>query len=68
MEWFDEEDELYMETLELLQEARKDVDRKYPRIKENQLEAIMRLGVTERWFAAHCLMHSLERYLKDEEV
>jgi hypothetical protein len=65
MEWLDDEDEIYLETLELLKEAREDVDRKYPRVGDNQLNHIMRLGVLERWCETHFIMNRIERYLKD---
>ena len=68
MHWLDDEDELYMDTLEILQEARADVDKKYPRVKDNQITAIMALGVLNRWFAAHKMMHSIENYFEAEEV
>lgn len=65
MLWLDDEDEELLELYELLTEARKDIDKKYPRIEDRQAQLIVNKIDLQQWIRTHYLMFDLENYFKD---
>lgn len=64
-EWFMDDEEEYLELLELYEEARDDVDRKYPRVGDSQTLMIPKFGIV-RWIHGHLFMALLSRHVHGE--
>ena len=64
-EWLMDDEEQYLELLELYEEARDDVDRKYPRVGDTQTKMIYRFGLY-RWLDNHLFMEALNKAVRGE--
>lgn len=64
MLWITEGEEKLLELYELLTEARDQVDRKYPRKRNIQSDAVVQRFGLGRWMDAHDLMFDIEREIK----
>lgn len=61
MNWIMEDEDDLLELYEFYVEARKQVDKKYPRRGDNQTKAILEKFKIDQWMRAHSIMF----YLRD---
>lgn len=64
-DWLMDDEAEYLELLELYEEAREDVDRRYPRRKDAQTKMIYKFGLG-RWLDAHLFMECASREVRGE--
>lgn len=64
-EWLMDDEEQYLDLLELYEEARADVDRKYPRVGDRQTRMIYVFGL-RRWIDNNLFMETLAKQVRGE--